>query len=130
MGEVLALKVKIYMQCGQVTDMSGFNATETMKLYRQLYAFPNLSLDLRMCRCNIRVPTSMRMPGGIGSTIVLETIMGHVACVIKQPVLDVRYSNFVRGWFEEGKDPAGFAGRVWQQCLEESNFPARMIALF
>ncbi len=61
----------------------------------QAYAFPNMSVDLKLCRCNIAPKTIVRGPGFLNSALIIEHVLEHVAQRLEMDPILVREQNFL-----------------------------------
>lgn len=61
----------------------------------QAYAFPNMSVDIKLCRCNIAPKTIVRGPGFLNAALVAEHVLEHVAQHLDLDPVLVRERNFL-----------------------------------
>ena len=65
------------------------------RLPLQAYAFPNMSVDIKLCRCNIAPKTIVRGPGFLNAALVAEHVLEHVAQHLDLDPVLVRERNFL-----------------------------------
>ncbi|KAK9842187.1 hypothetical protein WJX84_005055 [Apatococcus fuscideae] len=78
-GRITALDIRGWMQCGALLDLAFNDAGVLQAKADQAYAFPNMSVDIKLCRCNIAPKTIVRGPGFLNAALVAEHILEHVA---------------------------------------------------
>ena len=61
----------------------------------QAYSFPNMAVDIKLCRCNIAPKTIVRGPGFLNATLIAEHILEHVAQRLALDPVLVRERNFL-----------------------------------
>ncbi|KAK9835884.1 hypothetical protein WJX74_010187 [Apatococcus lobatus] len=94
-GRITALDIRGWMQCGALLDLAFNDAGVLQAKADQAYAFPNMSVDIKLCRCNIAPKTIVRGPGFLNAALVAEHILEHVAQHLDLDPVVVRERNFL-----------------------------------
>ena len=78
-GNLCALKVQLYMDCGFSLDLSNFCVMVLARAVEQCYYVEELEIDVRPCKTRTPTRTAMRGPSEIEASYIIETILAHVA---------------------------------------------------
>ena len=63
----------------------------------QLYAIPNIDIDIKLVRTNLPPRTAMRAPGVLNAAMVMEEILERVASYLGKDQVHIRELNFHTG---------------------------------
>ena len=94
-GKITALVVDVYMaQSKVISDFAAFAAQELACLIQSVYELPNLDVNVRVAAMNISINTACRAPGSPKASLLINTVMAHVAYATGRPLLSVMEANF------------------------------------
>ncbi|XP_013387039.1 xanthine dehydrogenase/oxidase [Lingula anatina] len=124
-GRLLALEATLYLNAGNVCDLSPYVLGEALDRFDSCYLIPNLLLTGVLCKTNLRSNTAFRGFGSPQSVLVMENIIEDIAVQLKIPPRMVREVNMYK---ENDLTPNGNRlvncniGRCWTEVIKQSGF--------
>ncbi|XP_065093510.1 xanthine dehydrogenase-like [Ochlerotatus camptorhynchus] len=127
-GRILAADFKAYNNAGYSMDLSFSILERSMFHIQNAYKIPNLRVQGWVCKTNLPSNTAFRGFGGPQGMLAAETMMHHVARVLKRDYAELAELNM----YQEGdkthyNEPIENCNvrRCWQEMMESSNFKDR-----
>lgn len=124
-GVLQALEVKVYSNAGCSRDVSLEVLDCTLNFIEGCYAIPNVKIEGRLCKTNTVSNTSFRGFGIPQAYVAMETIIDHVAHVLKIGSKQIQEINFAKsGFVPFTKLPIQDETIVeaWNQCQRQANY--------
>ncbi|BFZ19801.1 hypothetical protein BsWGS_22840 [Bradybaena similaris] len=127
-GQLMALKMTIYLNCGMSMDTSPGVAERCLLAIGNSYKIPHVFITTKLCRTNIASCTAFRGYGVPQGVAAVEHIIQHVAEFLNQSPEKIRAKNF----YHQGDRTA--YGQViqqsnllqyWEECLRQSDYHTR-----
>lgn len=127
-GKILAADFKAYNNAGYSMDLSFSILERSMFHIQNAYKIPNLRVQGWVCKTNLPSNTAFRGFGGPQGMLAGETMMRHVARVLKRDYVELAELNM----YQEG-DKTHYneqiencnVRRCWQEMIDSSNFKDR-----
>ncbi|KAM3930799.1 xanthine dehydrogenase/oxidase [Leptodactylus fuscus] len=131
-GQITALEVSYYANAGNSCDLSHGVLDRTLFHMDNAYKIPNIKGTGYVCKTNLPSNTAFRGFGGPQGMMVAEAWMSDIAEVCRLPPEHIRKLNI----YQEGdlthfnqKLEAFNVHRCWDQCLKNSQYHERKIAI-
>ncbi|XP_022086122.1 xanthine dehydrogenase/oxidase-like isoform X2 [Acanthaster planci] len=127
-GQVRALQIDLYSNCGYSYDLSIAVMERAVYHADNCYNFPNFQVEGHLCKTNLPSNTAFRGFGGPQGLLIMECIMSEIAG---------RYGlseiNFRERYFYSEGDNTHFGqelknwnlGKCWKECLTKSDYVNR-----
>lgn len=130
-GTLQALRCTAFLNGGFCYDLSGVVMHELCKSIEQAYNIPNLYFKAVVLRTNLPSSTTMRAPGVIQASFLIESIVDLVAAEVNLPSMVVRERNLQRPNQVDGKSKEAGSWdeyslpRVWEKLKVSGDFDAK-----
>lgn len=102
-GRITAVKVQCYADEGQGDGAAAFSANTAVQNMEQIYGLPNMDIEAFLCTTHKPGNTAIRGPGEPQSTMMMETIIEHVAAELGKNPQEVREVNIFTDMADRAK---------------------------
>ncbi|XP_071963951.1 xanthine dehydrogenase/oxidase-like [Antedon mediterranea] len=128
-GKIQALKICLYANSGNSTDMSVMVMERALDHLQNAYHLPNADACGYCCKTNIPSNTAFRGFGRPQAFLIIENVMTEISlsCGVRQKT--VRELNFLQQgqstYYNQKVDDVHLVKRCWDECLEKSDYEVR-----